>query len=196
MQQPSPASIIELERPGKSDSVRKMVQAMEEKTIHEGSRIVVGVDGSPQSVLALRWAQTLGQALDATITAVTAWHMETVFGSYIVPDWDPDEGARQTLKDAVQEAFGGNPPEGFSGVCIRGTPAKVLMEHSKSAQMLIVGSRGHGGFAGMLLGSVSSACAEHASCPVLVVHGDRDAVKAPISVGASHEGGDDPVSNS
>lgn len=169
---------------------------MEEKTIHEASRIVVGVDGSPESVLALKWAQTLAHALDATITAVTAWHMETVFGSYIVPDWDPDEGARQILKDAVQEAFGGNPPEGFSGVCIRGTPAKVLMEHSKSAQMLIVGSRGHGGFAGMLLGSVSSACAEHAGCPVLVVHGERGAWKVPVSVGASHEDGDDPASNS
>lgn len=173
-----------------------MDHAMQEKTIHDGPRIVVGVDGSPQSVLALQWAQTLAQALDATITAVTAWHMETVFGSYIVPDWDPDEGARQILKDAVQEAFGGNPPEGFSGVCVRGTPAKVLMEHSKSARMLIVGSRGHGGFAGMLLGSVSSACAEHASCPVLVVHGERDAVRVPVSVGATHGDGDAPVRDS
>ncbi|MEO6530311.1 MAG: universal stress protein, partial [Specibacter sp.] len=90
----------------------------------------------------------------------------------------------------------GRPPEGFSGVCVRGTPAKVLMEHSKSAQMLIVGSRGHGGFAGMLLGSVSSACAEHAGCPVLVVHGERDARKVPATVGASHEDDDGPASNS
>lgn len=148
---------------------------MEETTIREGSRIVVGVDGSPESVLALKWAQTLAQPLNATITAVTAWHMETVFGSYIVPDWDPNDGARQILKDAVEEAFGGNPPEGFNGICVRGRPAQVLMEQSKSAQMLIVGSRGHGGFAGMLLGSVSAACAEHASCPVLVVHGSDGA---------------------
>ncbi len=173
-----------------------MDQALDEKAMHMGSRIVVGVDGSPESVLALKWAQTLAHALDATITAVTAWHMETVFGSYIVPDWDPDEGARQILKDAVEEAFGGRPPEGFSGVCVRGTPAKVLMEHSKSAQMLIVGSRGHGGFAGMLLGSVSSACAEHAGCPVLVVHGERDARKVPATVGASHEDDDGPAINS
>lgn len=166
---------------------------MSEEVIHEGSQIVVGVDGSLESVLALQWAQTLAQQLDATITAVTVWHLDTVFGSYIVPDWDPDKAARQILKDAVQEAFGGNPPEAFSGVCVRGTPAKVLMEHSKSAQMLIVGSRGHGGFAGMLLGSVSSACAEHARCPVLVVHGERDAVRVPVSVGASHEAGDEPT---
>ncbi len=169
---------------------------MDEETIQKGSRIVVGVDGSPESVMALKWAHKLAHALDATITAVTAWHVETVFGSYVIPDWDPDANARQILKDAVQEAFGGNPPEGFTGVCIRGTPAKVLMEDSKSAQMLIVGSRGHGGFAGMLLGSVSSACAEHAGCPVLVVHGERDAWKVPVSVGAIHEDGDDPASNS
>lgn len=169
---------------------------MENEITHEGSRIVVGVDGSAESVLALKWAETLAQALDATITAVTAWHVETVFGSYVVPDWDPDASARQILADAVREAFGDNPPEGFSGVCVRGGPAKVLMEYGKSAQMLIVGSRGHGGFAGMLLGSVSSACAEHASCPVLVIHGAVDAVKVPLGVGAGHEDTDEPARNS
>ena len=147
-----------------------MDEAMEEKTIQQGANIVVGVDGSAESILPLEWAQKLGQALDATITAVTAWHMETVFGSYIIPDWDPDEDARKILKDAVFEAFGDIPPEGFRGICVRGRPAQVLMEAAKTAHMLIVGSRGHGGFAGMLLGSVSAACAEHASCPVLVVH--------------------------
>ena len=147
---------------------------MEDGEAREGSNIVVGVDGSAESVLALKWAQKLAAALDVTITAVTAWHMETVFGSYVIPDWDPDEDARKILKDAVFDAFGDLPPEGFEGVCVRGRPAKVLMESAKSAQMLIVGSRGHGGFAGMLLGSVSSACAEHASCPVLVVHGSEN----------------------
>ncbi len=169
---------------------------MEDKTTEEGSRIVVGVDGSPESVLALKWAQTLARSLDATITAVTAWKIETVFGSYIVPDWDPDESAQQILKDAVQEAFGDSAPDGLNGVCVRGRPAQVLMEYSKSAKMLIVGSRGHGGFTGMLLGSVSSACAEHASCPVLVVHGSADAAEVPVAVGASHEGTDEPLRTS
>ena len=175
---------------------RKLVEAMEQETTLTGSRIVVGVDGSPESVLALKWAQTMARAFNATITAVTAWHMDTVFGSYIVPDWDPDEDAQKILKDAAQEAFGDNAPDRFSAECVRARPAQVLMEYSKSAQMLIVGSRGHGGFAGMLLGSVSSACAEHASCPVLVVHSSKEAQKVPVAVGASYEDTDEPVRSS
>lgn len=172
-----------------------MVRAMENETVGEGTRVVVGVDGSPESVLALKWAETLAPALKATITAVTAWHVEVVFGSYVVPDWDPDASARQILADAVHEAFGDSPPEGFSGVCVRGGAAQVLIEYGKSAQMLIVGSRGHGGFVGMLLGSVSSACAEHASCPVLVVHGPADAAEVPLAAGTRHEDTDEPARN-
>jgi len=136
----------------------------------ESPRIVVGVDGSPQSILALGWAQTLAPTLGAAITAVTAWHFESIVVPYAIDDWDPEADAQQTLADAVVEAFGGQMPENFTAICQRGQPAQVLLEQSKTARMLIVGSRGHGGFAGMLLGSVSSACAEHASCPVLVVH--------------------------
>jgi nucleotide-binding universal stress UspA family protein len=55
----------------------------------------------------------------------------------------------------------------------QGLPAKVLLDESRGATMLIVGSRGHGGFAGLLLGSVSANCAEHATSPVMVIHGDR-----------------------
>jgi nucleotide-binding universal stress UspA family protein len=144
-----------------------------------GSRIVVGVDGSPQSILALRWAQTLAPTLGAAITAVTAWHLETIVVPYAIDDWDPEADAQQLLADAVAEAFGEHMPEGFTALCQRGQPAQVLIEQSKSAGMLIVGSRGHGGFAGMLLGSVSSACAEHASCPVLVVHSAQTASSPP-----------------
>jgi nucleotide-binding universal stress UspA family protein len=65
-----------------------------------------------------------------------------------------------------------------------GNPAKVLIDRSTGAQMLVVGSRGHGGFAGLLLGSVSSKCAEHAHCPVLIVHGSRTDAQSTQIAGA------------
>ncbi|ALE05633.1 universal stress protein UspA [Arthrobacter sp. ERGS1:01] len=143
---------------------------MNDQTIHESPCIVVGVDGSPQSILALGWAQTLAPTLGATITAVTAWHFEASFGPYSPSEWDPDADAQQILRDALRDAFGDQLPSGLRAQSCRGRPAQILIEQSKDAAMLVVGSRGHGGFAGMLLGSVSSACAEQASCPVLVIH--------------------------
>ena len=136
----------------------------------EGSRIVVGVDGSPESIQALKWAAALAPTLDAGITAIAAWHLETTFSAYAATEWDPEADAKQVLMDALAEAFGGHLPEGLRGECCRGQSAQVLIEQGKEARLLIVGSRGRGGFAGLLLGSVSQACVEHATCPVLVVH--------------------------
>lgn len=73
----------------------------------------------------------------------------------------------------MKEVFAAERPAGMRLIVQEGNPAKVLIDHSTGAQMLVVGSRGHGGFAGLLLGSVSSKCAEHAHCPVLIVHGTR-----------------------
>ena len=75
------------------------------------------------------------------------------------------------LTETVAEVFGPTPPEGMIMTVREGGAARALIEMSGGSQMLVVGSRGHGGFAGLLLGSVSAACAEHASCPVLVIHG-------------------------
>ncbi|WP_218712479.1 universal stress protein [Arthrobacter sp. BF1] len=144
---------------------------MTDATLGTDSSIVVGVDGSPESILALRWAKTLASTLGCTIMAISAWHLETVYGPYPVTDWDGESEAHQVLNQALGEAFGGEPPVGMVAEVRRGRPVPVLLNLAQSAQMLIVGSRGHGGFAGMLLGSVSSACAAHARCPVLVVHG-------------------------
>ena len=164
---------------------------MEDQTTRGGSHIVVGVDGSPESGLALRWAQTLAGTLGATITAVTAWHFDTSFGPYTPSEWNPESDAQQVLEDALAQAFGDQFPPGLKAQAIRGRPAQVLIDEAKSAKMLIVGSRGRGGFASLLLGSVSSACAEHASCPVLVVHGAEDAAEV-VTVGEIHEDVDEP----
>jgi nucleotide-binding universal stress UspA family protein len=139
-------------------------------------RIVVGVDGSRHSVEALRWAAYQASALGGRLEAVTAWEYPASFGWASVPsDWDPAKDMEKVLQDAVSEAFGSQLPSGLELQVREGGAARVLIEAARGATMLVVGSRGHGGFAGMLLGSVSANVAEHASCPVLIIHGDHSA---------------------
>lgn len=134
--------------------------------------IVVGVDGSPSSIVALRIARSLTAALSTHLRLVTAWQVpssaEDVYGSEVVDD--EAEQARRLQQEAVGEAFDGHPPNNYESVVAEGDSATVLIEEGSSASMIVVGSRGHGAVAGLLMGSVSAACAEHATCPVLVVH--------------------------
>ena len=140
------------------------------------SRIVVGVDGSRHSVEALRWAAYQASVLGAHVEAVTAWEYPASFGWAAVPsDWDPAKDMEKVLQDAVRDAFGAELPAGLELQVREGGAARILVEACQGATMLVVGSRGHGGFSGMLLGSVSANVAEHASCPVLIIHGDRPA---------------------
>jgi nucleotide-binding universal stress UspA family protein len=147
---------------------------MTTQTASPRTRIVVGVDGSAQSTLALRWAARIAATTDASIEAVISWHLPASAGlGYISEQWDPETDATNCLKTSIDLAFGSTQPAGLSLLVQQGLPAKVLLDASRGATMLVVGSRGHGGFTGLLLGSVSSTCAEHATCPVLVVHGDQ-----------------------
>ena len=142
-------------------------------------RIVVGVDGSAHSEQALRWAASLAALFGARLEAVSAWDFPASSGWTSIPsDWDPARDMRKVLDDSVRAAFGDQPPAGLQRQVREGGAAKVLLDASQGAIMLVVGSRGHGGFAGLLLGSVSANVAEHAVCPVLVIHGDQ-APQAP-----------------
>ncbi|MBG6226486.1 nucleotide-binding universal stress UspA family protein [Arthrobacter sp. CAN_A2] len=105
------------------------------------------------------------------IHAVTSWQYPLVFGAYTPLDWNYEELAEQTLDQALNEAFPEGIPIDLTRRVVHGSPAEVLISESTHASMVVVGSRGHGGFAGLLLGSVSSAVAERAECPVLVSHG-------------------------
>jgi nucleotide-binding universal stress UspA family protein len=137
----------------------------------EPGRIVAGVDGSGPSKLALRWARRLAPTLGCRVEALIAWHYPPDVGFGVWPEgWDPQADAQRILAEAVAEVYGVDEALEVHTRVSEGLPAKALLDASSDAQMLIVGSRGHGGFAGLLLGSVSSACAEHAHCPVLVVH--------------------------
>lgn len=133
-------------------------------------RIVVGVDGSPSSILALQRAQELATALSTTVEAVNVWQYQPYMDTGYVVEVQPAKNAETSLADATADAFGTDLPAGLKQVVRQGSAAKVLLEASSDAEMLVVGSRGHGGFVGLMLGSVSSQCAEHAHCPVLVVH--------------------------
>jgi nucleotide-binding universal stress UspA family protein len=137
----------------------------------EVQAIVVGVDGSAPSILALRWAGALAPLLKSRIRAVTCWQFQIAVGTVTPVIWDPEEDARKVCAAAVDTAFDGAPPAGLELVASQGSAAKVLVEESRSAQLVVVGSRGHGGFEGLLLGAVSAKVAEHAKCPVLVAHG-------------------------
>jgi len=137
------------------------------------AKTVVGVDGSDSSVQALRLAARLAPALDARIHAVACWDFPQIYAGYVPPDFDAFEAAAaRTLAEAIGKAFGPDVPVEVSQEIVRGPAPAKLVEAGADATMLVVGRRGHGGFIGMPLGSVSSACVSHAACPVLVVHAD------------------------
>jgi nucleotide-binding universal stress UspA family protein len=149
---------------------------------HTGSRIVAGVDGSPSSVSALRWAIGQAEITGAAVDAVIAWHHPVATGGY---GWAPTgmatsfnfkENAEKVLAEAISTACGAGGSVPVRARVVEGNPARVLLDASDGADLLVVGSRGHGGFAEALLGSVSQHCVHHACCPVVVIRGqERDA---------------------
>ncbi len=132
------------------------------------SHIVVGIDGSEPSRHALRWALTYAALINAEVEAVMAWSYPVNYGVAGLPvDWSPEADARAVLDRTVASVT----DVAVTKKVIEGNASQVLLDETKDAQLLVVGSRGHGGFAGLLLGSVSANCAEHARCPVLVIPG-------------------------
>lgn len=141
--------------------------------------IVVGVDGSEQSVEALRLAASLASGLGAAIRVVGTWDYPPEYAGYVPLGSDNfDEITHKLVDKALRQAFGEDQPSRLSTKVVFGHASKVLVEESRDAVMLVVGRRGHGGFRGLLMGSVSAACVSHAACPVLVTHGDASARQA------------------
>jgi nucleotide-binding universal stress UspA family protein len=132
-------------------------------------RIIVGVDGSDSSLDALRSAARIAAAMECPLEAITVWVYPPVFEADPPVQWGLAEDAKRTADTAGRAVFGAKFPDWFTATTRRGSPARVLIEESAGAEMLVLGSRGHGGFIGMLLGSVSNACVQHAHCPVLIV---------------------------
>lgn len=144
------------------------------------ARIVVGVDGSEASVEALRQAQRLATPLGAKVQAIACWEYPQMYSGYVMMGVEGfEEGARKVLDEAVVQAFGPETPANVTSTLIRSHPREGLIDASRDADMVVVGRRGHGGFGGLLLGSVSSAIVAHAHCPVLVVHTPEGGPDAP-----------------
>lgn len=140
----------------------------------EPARIVVGVDGSEGSRVALRWALDEAERRHAVVEAVMTWHVPVVVASpYVGAFIEPAEleaGAKEELDEVVAAEVADRAPSPIvRQVVAAGAPAATLLERARGADLLVVGTRGRGGFAGLLLGSVSQQCVHHAPCPVVVV---------------------------
>jgi nucleotide-binding universal stress UspA family protein len=143
-------------------------------------RIVVGVDGSSSSKAALAWAVEQAGLTGSSVEAVTAWHYPVMVGGIpfapigVIDSPDYGDFATQVLSDVIGATVDPDGPVKVSSVVREGNAAQVLLEAAKGAEMLVVGSRGHGGFAEALLGSVSQACVHHAPCPVVIVRAAKN----------------------
>lgn len=138
--------------------------------------VVVGVDGSKSSSTALEWAAKDAKARGATLKVVHAWEVPAFgYGPYDGPtDWSGwrDDAARN-LDEQVNAVLGDDTGIDIVREVKEGSAARVLLDEAAEADLLVVGSRGRGGFAGLLLGSVSAQLAHHAPCPVTIVRGQE-----------------------
>ncbi len=142
------------------------------------SKIVVGVDGSVGSRAALRWAVAEARLRRAPLEVVSVWQFPVMttlpaFGAMPPPENLGGEAESSLLAVLAEEEVTSTEEAPVSTIVAEGSPAAALIEAASDADLLVVGSRGHGGFTGMLLGSVSQHCVGHARCPVVVVRGDE-----------------------
>jgi nucleotide-binding universal stress UspA family protein len=139
-------------------------------------RIVVGVDGSPPSQAAFRWAVGQARLTGGEVLAVTAWHLPVAYGypMPVAPLTDAMHIAKRVLETATDEILQepGEPVQ-ITGTVLEGNAARVLLDASQDADLLVVGNRGHGGFVEALLGSTGQHLVEHATCPVVVIRGEN-----------------------
>lgn len=136
-------------------------------------RIVVGVDGSASSKEALRWAADEAERRGDMLEVVLVW--DNPYRDMWLPSNPPGTDTlahfRAALRRTLEAILGEHPAVKVDPVVQEGHPAQVLVDRAKDADMLVVGSRGHGGLAGALIGSVSFSCAAHSPCPVVIVRG-------------------------
>lgn len=141
------------------------------------SVIVVGVDQSDGAKEALRFALEEAKLRHARLRVVRAWQYGTVGAAGMENPYpvvgaeirDVRDAAGRSLEQTLRELLPGSNSIEVEQRIVQGRPASVLVNESRDADLLVVGSRGHGGFAELLLGSVSQQVSHHAACPVVIV---------------------------
>ncbi len=142
--------------------------------------IVVGVDGSPNSGRALDWAMGQAVAVNTALTVVAVhevpksyWGGIPVIGSSDQPIMNELRQAAEEMTRKAADRLGGDGPASVQVRVVSGFVVRELVDASQQADLLVVGARGGGGFAHLLMGSVSSQVVDHATCPVVIVPHDR-----------------------
>lgn len=132
-------------------------------------KVVVGIDGSPASLEALEFAAQEARHRGASLEVIMTWDWPLAYArTPMLHESDPVQGAQKEFEASVASLKRAYRELPITTSFVHGHPAPALVEASKGADLLVVGSRGHGSFVGMLLGSVSQHCAAQAHCPILI----------------------------
>ncbi len=174
----------ESEGPAPDGGAEETGPAADERSDERG-RIVVGIDASPSSIAAVAWAARQAELTGALLEVLMVWELPTSYGmSLPIPsDWDPAHDSEILLEKSLAPIRSAHPELEIQATVIEGHPSLVLEKASNGADLLVVGSRGHGELSGMLLGSVSEHCVVHARCPVLVLRDGNEESEATPAPG-------------
>lgn len=138
-------------------------------------RVVVGVDASEESKAALRWAVEEARLRGADVVALHVWTYPPLDGpgvappAFVIPFDELQREAEELVDAVVSEVVSDEGDVTVRPVAVEGLPSQALLSSCDADDLLVLGSRGHGGFAGLLLGSVGQQCAHHAPCPVVLI---------------------------
>ncbi len=139
--------------------------------IRQFNKIIVGVDGSPSSNAALEWAAQEAELRGSTLELIHAWNYPNLgYGGYVAVLEDFEKDAAALLDEVVASVRKNYPSLKLVSSLIQGPTAQTIMDRAKEADMVVVGSRGRGGFSGLLLGSVGQQLVHHCPAPVVIIH--------------------------
>ena len=158
----------------------------ENKNSNEEMRgvVVVGIDGSASAAAALRWSAAEAQLRGSRLLVVHAWtpvYTDVLLGGGFSPSRANGSEMHNAAEELLVRATAGLDGDGVEIECraVEGNAPEVLIAAAAEGDLLVVGSRGHGGFTGLLLGSVSQQCVRRADCPVVIVHAPKPAATSP-----------------